>query len=97
MQIQQQQQQQIQQQSHSPLHSNQVANTNQPQVTQMSGPMSIQIMHGQMGQGAHSNNSQIITSSNANTMFQVMFQLVSTYKLRGGGGGCFFFFLLILT
>lgn len=50
--------------------SNQVPNA----LPAMSGPLSIQISHGQLGQSAQANTPQIISSTNnANTMFQVKF------------------------
>jgi len=50
--------------------SHQVTNS-QPHLAQMSGPLPIQISHGQMGQSAQSSTSQIIPSNNSNAMFQV--------------------------
>ena len=49
---------------------NQAPNT-QPQLAQMSSQLPIQISHGQIGQTAQGNSTQIISSNNANTMFQV--------------------------
>lgn len=68
-QIQQKNQQQIQQ-TNSPLTANQVVN---PNPNTMSGPISIQIMHGQMGQATHPNSSQMMPTSNPNAIFQVYF------------------------